>query len=415
MWIRGDETRRRALFAWVLFAIPAASTFGHYLAPNEDVFKGHDWGIIGAFVLALVAFGLWVPFQSRYRWSPFALLFLTLLAVAWIYQLVRTQADGSTFNISASIVLLALLLLTLKPLDKRDLRTSLLVLAYSLAVISIATLILGSIGATPSGFAVSDGGGSRIGVLEAFGYPGRWGGPFGSVNYAAPVGGLLVVIGLTLRRTHRVVLVTVGLLILVLSQGRTALVAVIAAALALALFGGRIERWKHARVIRVASGLLAVLVLILYLITVDPTINGRTTIWGNFFSLFASDPVSGIGSSGVLQFVAENDGALGFVPHTHAHSVLLDGATRYGVVFIALSLGIYGIALVMSARALNSVGSGPLALVIYVIVAGLTETTYSWMYWSTYSAVLTYAVLITAERKPSQRVIQKEAGAVAQE
>lgn len=415
MWTRGDETSRRGQFAWILFAIPAASTFGHYLAPNEDVFKGHDWGIILAFVLALVAFGLWIPFQSRSRWSSLALLFITLLSLAWIYQVLRTQADGSVFNISASIVLFALLLLALKPPEKRDLRLSLLVLAYSLAVISIASLILGSIGATPSGFAVSDGGGSRIGVLEAFGYPGRWGGPFGSVNYAAPVGGLLVVIGLTLKSAHRVVLMTVGLLILVLSQGRAALVALIAAALALALFAERVRRSRFSRLITVAGGLSVGLVLVLYLSRVDPTINGRTTIWGNFISLFATDPVVGVGSSGVLQFVAENDGTPGFVPHTHAHSVLLDGATRYGVGFLLLSSGIYGIALVMSVKALRPVGPGPLALVVYVIVAGLTETTYSWIYWSTYAAVLTYAVLITDETKPSQKVIPKEIGPVAQE
>jgi len=145
-----------------------------------------------------------------------------------------------------------------------------------------------------------------------------------------------------------------------------------------------------------------------YLLGEDPTFNGRTPIWKNFSGLLASNPLFGVSTTGVIDFVVENEGQPGFIPHTHAHSVMLDGATRYGLIFVVLTLAIYALALITSVRALTENGSGPMALTVFVIVSGLAETIYSWNYWSIYVAVLTYVVLISACAKRETYMPEKD-------
>jgi O-antigen ligase len=136
-----------------------------------------------------------------------------------------------------------------------------------------------------------------------------------------------------------------------------------------------------------------------YILGQDPTFNGRTPIWEDFSGLLVSNPIFGVGTTGVIDFVVENEGQPGFIPHTHAHSVLLDGATRYGLIFAALTLAIYALALISSVKALPENGAAPMALTVFVIVSGSAETIYSWNYWSIYLAVLTYVVLVSAAAK----------------
>lgn len=408
-----ETLRYRPVFLWMAFLIPAASIFGHYLAPNQNIFRGHDWGIIAAFALAIVVLFSWIPYQSTGRWPMHVFAFFLLTAGAWAYQVVRTQMDGSLFNLTAFIVPLLFLLLALKLPSKRDLTTALLLLAYSLAVISFLTLLLGTLGLTPSGFAVSDGGGNRVWMLEQFGLVGRWGGPFGSVNYAAPVGGLLLIIGISSRGIHRIILPPAGLLILAMSQGRTALFAVIAALLAVLLWSPRFQRLPHHGSVRLLILALTALGVAGYILGQDPTFNGRTPIWADFSGLLVSNPIFGVGTTGVIDFVVENEGQPGFIPHTHAHSVLLDGATRYGLIFAALTLAIYALALISSVKALPENGSGPMALTVFVIVSGSAETIYSWNYWSIYLAVLTYVVLISAVARRKVSTADRDVGSPA--
>jgi len=403
-----ETLRYKPVFLWLAFLVPAASVFGHYLAPNKDILRGHDWGIIAAFALAIVVFFSWIPYQSTGRWPTHVFAFFLLTAGAWAYQVVRTQMDGSLFNLTAFIAPLLLLLLALKRPSKRDLVTALLLLAYSLAVISFLTLSLGTLGLTPSGFAVSDGGGNRIWMLEQFGLVGRWGGPFGSVNYAAPVGGLILIVGIASRGVHRTILLPAGLLILTISQGRTALFAVTAALLVFFLWSPRFQRLPNHGFIRILILALTALGVAGYILSQDPTFNGRTPIWADFSGLLVSNPIFGVGTTGVIDFVVENTGQPGFIPHTHAHSVLLDGVTRYGLIFGALTLAIYALALISSAKASPENGSGPMALTVFVIVSGSAETIYSWNYWSIYVAVLTYVVLISACAKRETYMPEKD-------
>lgn len=391
--------RRRALYIWVLFFIPAASTFGHYLAPNEPLVKGHDLGIVTAWILAGVAGLLWLPYRRDFLWPRYVLIFLGIVGVAWVYQIIRTQADGSLFNLTAFVVPFVLAMIATKAVSARDLKIAVLALAYSLLTIALLSLLFGSFGLLPDGFAVSDGGGNRLQTLFDLGLT-RWGGPFGSVNYAAPVGGLLVVMGLAFNRGVGLPLTAGGIVILALSQGRTALFATIAATIILFLWSARVRRMRKAVAIRIGVLASFAVMTIAYILIVDPTLAYRTYLWSDYATLFDDSPLVGVGDSGVNALISGTQGSNPVLPiiHNHAHSVLLDAYVRFGLVLVLLGLAMYAMAIYRTFTSIRRIGSGPLALVVYVIVAGLAETIYSWNYWSVYLAVLVWSVLITAAR-----------------
>lgn len=386
--------RARAVFLWILFLIPPASVFGHALAPGRAVFKGHDLGIVVALALTVLAILAWLPYQRQGRWSGISTTFLGLMAAAWCYQVVRTQLDQTLFNLSAFVVPIALALVWSKRASMWDLRIAVLITGYALISISVASLILGKFGWMPDGFAVTDGGEGRFKFLSWIGIPGRWGGPFESVNYASPIGGFLVMLGATQRGWHRWLLVAGGLLVLALGQGRTAMFAVVAGLLVVVLWDPGLSRFRHRSVIRAAVVALAILATTAYLVLLDPTFNGRTPIWSNFLGLLPSNPVFGVGDSGINAFVVAHDADPAFVPHVHAHGVVIDGLVRFGLVMAVLAIAIYIVAVVSAIRDLRRSGNpGPLAIVVFVITAGLTETLHGWQYWSVYSVALIWAVL----------------------
>lgn len=394
--------RTRATFLWIIYAIPAVSVFLHAVAPDQPFFKGQDLGILSSLALTGLAVPLWSLYRRKDRWPRLAMAFLLLLAAAWLYQVVRTQMDQSVFTLAAFCVPVVLLLIMTKAAPRHEFDTAMLVLAYSVVVISVASLVLGRLGWMPDGFVTGDAGGQRFTQLAWLGIPGRWSGPFGSVNLVSPVGGLVLVFGATRRGGHRIALVLGGLLILALGQGRSALIAAAVGLLIVALWSPTVERLRHAVLVRWTSLGAAVIVTVLYVAFIDPTFNGRTPIWTNFLGLLPANPAFGVGESGIVAFVVEMSPTPGFIPHQHAHSVLFDATTRYGLVMALLTLAIFALAIAAGIRDLRHHGPASLAVAVFVIVAGLTETIHSWAYWSTFVAALVWAVAIAEEPHPTQ-------------
>lgn len=130
----------------------------------------------------------------------------------------------------------------------------------------------------------------------------------------------------------------------------------------------------------------------LYIVALDPTLNGRTPIWLDFINLWPQSPIFGIGDSGVSEYITSRIGT-GLITHSHAHSVLLDGLVRFGAVMAVLTLTIFVIALWAGVTGLKTRGPGPLAVAVFVIVAGSAETIHSWKYLSAYLVALTWVVL----------------------
>lgn len=391
---RARWLRNRPVYLWWAFCIPAVAAFGHALAPGAAVFKGHDLGVVLALMAGLLVLFLWLLYRTPLRWSPLTYSVLGLVLLAWAYQVIRTQLDDSLFNLTAFLLPLVLIGILLKPASREDSATAMLTLSYSILVISALSLILGSFDLMPDGFSASDSGYQRLPILGLMGIESRWGGPFGSVNLASPAGGLLVVFGLSLRGWHRAVVATGGMCLLMLGGSRTAMAACIAACLVLLLWSSLVSRLKARVAVRFGVAALFVLVGLAVVLWRDPTLNGRVPIWTEFAPLAITKPLYGVGESGIRGFLSTRAEEPGVILHDHAHSVLMDIFLRYGGVLVVLTLAIYLLALAVAVGRLRSGEVGPLAVLVFVVVAGLAETIHSWNYWSIYVASIVWIAAV---------------------
>jgi O-antigen ligase len=381
-------------FLPILFTIPAMSAYFHSIAPNENVFKGQDWGIWVAFALFVSAVISWLFSQASVPLSPLARVALLFMFTAWLYQVVRIQLDGSLFNLTAFVVPFALIMVSVKPPTFKAVWFSGLTLGYSLIAVSVASILFGVLGFGPDGFDVTDSGGSRIPLLgELLGIETRWGGPFGSVNYAAPIGGLLVVLAFNYNKANRYVFLSSGIVILTLSQARSTVFAVGVALVILALWSAPISRIKNGISLRVIVLVGLAVAYFAYVFFFDRSLNGRATIWVDFGDLWLQSPWFGVGDSGIIDFVNSRDSDPSFVPHQHAHSVLFDELVRFGVPMLFLSVGTFVSALLLSLRSASIDFGRNLAIVVFVLLAGLTETIHSFSYMTAYMCVLLFVVL----------------------
>ena len=392
------SSRRLSLFGtWylpILLSIPAMAVYFHSLAPNENVFKGQDWGTWMAFLLTLLATLSWLAFRDSTRLVSLAKTTLTLMLLAWTYQLISTQIDGSLFNLTAFAVPLAIVMILLKPPRLSEVKMAGLTLGYSLALVSALSLLLGSLGFGPDGFAVTDSGPSRFWVFSDWmGIASRWGGPFASVNLASPVGGLLVVLAFSYKRTHRYMFLFSGFAILMLSQGRSAIIGVAAALVVITMWSPSVARSKYRIPLRLTTFAGLAVGYAGTVLLFDPTAAGRAVIWSNFGNLWLESPITGVGSSGIANFLAREAGTPGFVPHNHMHSVLGDILVRFGAPMLILSLGVFVGATLISTRSASRDSGKNLAIVAFVVLAGLTETIHSFGYFSAYLCALLFVVL----------------------
>lgn len=394
--------RDRAAYAWLAFVIPAIAIFGHALAPGTAVFKAQDLGVVLAIILSAVAVGAWLPYRAQARSPRLVAITIALILVAWLVQVLRIQLDGALFNVTTFCLPLLLLLLALKPPSASDMRLAGLFLFYAVAIIALVSLPLEFLGLMPSGFEGADNGVCRLSVFcDLLNNLNRWAGPFGSVNYAGPMGALLIVYGAAQRRTHAWILVSTGVLVMLLSQGRTAIFAAVAGLAIIILWGSRVSRSPNRRNIRALtlSGLVAVGVL--YIVAIDPTLNGRVAIWGDLLGLWRNKPWTGLGTSGIVENVEQSNG-VGMA--LHAHSVVLDQLVRWGPAQALLTVVILVLIVIAAARALPLAGPGPLAVSIAVIVAGLVETMHDWTYWSIIVAMLVWTLVSWVHDQSDPRI-----------
>ena len=383
--------QERAVFAWLAFLVPPLAIFGHALAPGKAFFKGQDLGIVFALALSGIVILAWIPYRAGARASRLVLITLVTLLIAWLAQVIRIQLDGSLFNISTFCLPLLVVLLLVKIPRALDVRIAGLCLMYGVAIVALVTIPLGLLGWMPNGFEGADNAECRSAVFcDLLGHLNRWSGPFGSVNYAAPIGGLLIVFGAAQRRRHAWFLIATGLLIMFLSQGRSAAFAAIAGVAIVILWGNRVSASPRRRTIRtVAIAALAALA-VLYVFVFDPTINGRVPYWQEFLSMWRDQPWTGIGTSGVNDYMNAHGGT---ATVSHAHSVLIDQLVRWGPVLALLSVAVFVLVVITAARAVRWAGPGPIAIAVAVILSGLVETVHDWTYWSTYVALLVWAAL----------------------
>jgi len=256
---------------------------------------------------------------------------------------------------------------------------------FALITISVLSLILGGVGTTLNGFYGIDSSVSRIPIIsDLFGIENRWAGPFGSVNYAGPVGGLILISAFAFKGKCRLALSLGGLAILMLSQARTSIVAVLLAFLVLLLFSSPLIRSSRSTVYRTLLVASTASALFFYVLLIDPSLNGRTPIWSGFFGLFLDEPITGVGYSGVGNYISLHISDPGFIPHNHAHSIYLDIAARFGLPALLLTLSLFAITLWVSWQNRHLDAGTGLALCVYILAAGIAETIFSWQYITIY-------------------------------
>jgi len=383
--------RSRAVYVWVAFVIPPIALFSHALSPGTAVFKGQDLGVLVALGLTVVAVIAWLPYRAQGRMPALVVVTLSAVLAAWLIEILRTQADGSLFNTSSFCLPVLVMLLLLKPPAADDVRLAGLGLFSMVAIIAILSLPLGILGVMPNGFEGADNGVCRLSVLcDLVNNLNRWSGPFGSVNYAAPMGAVLIVYGAVQRRPLAWFLIGAGVLVMVLSQGRTALFAAVAGLAVVVLFSRRVAQSPRRRAIRIGSVLGLLFAGLMYMLIFDPSLNGRVGIWEDLLRLWRTDPWTGLGTSGISANVEQ---AQGVGMALHGHSVILDQLIRWGPGQALLTITILVLILIAAAHALPTAGRGPLAVAVTVVVAGLVETMHDWTYWSIILAMLVWALV----------------------
>jgi len=390
--------------------LPALSIYAHSIAPSKSVFKGQDLGILLGIAGGLLIFLLWITYQGRMS-DKRTQLFLFIVSVTWVYSIARTQFDGSLFNVTFFLLPEIALLIGLKGLTKQSVQIGGLCLAYSLIFVALLNLVLAPFGIGPDGFHIADSAVTRLPIItDLLGLDTRWGGPFGSVNIAGPIGGFIFVYGFTqVNRTHKFALIFGGGTFLLLSQARTSVMAVIIALAIYFLWSPRICTSLHRVQVRISVFTALFVGFLVYIVLLDPTLNGRIQIWQDFLALWRTEPLLGVGSNGVSTFVQNRLEIPGLITHNHAHSVLIDGLMRYGLIMLILTLVILSIAIVVGITALPSIGPSSLAITFYVISAGLTETIFDWIYWGALVAPLFLAVLLGATSRSEEIALpQKE-------
>jgi len=378
-----------------LFLVPVAANFGNSLAPGQAIFFGQGWGILASFVLAGVAICMWL-FTSQHsdEWTNPQKAFLILMGIAWGYQTVSTYLDHQAFNYSAFLLPLTAILLLLKKPTNEMIVQAFKWFLNGLVLIALISLTLGFIDLYPSGFEAADSGSSRVPVLgDLFGINTRWAGPFASVNLAAPVGGLLVVAGLTMQGITRPISIGGGILILLLSQGRTSIFATLVGISIVVMYSKRFQTLNHRTVFRIFIALTLALFLMIYIFFADRTLAARTYIWENFILLFWTQPMTGIGTSGLEQYIALGGESVNSILYSHGHNVMIDIGTRYGIFLLLLTLGLLTIPLLITWRSRDVTNGGPLALMAFVIFAGLAETIHDWQYLSIFTVAIFYAAI----------------------
>jgi len=187
------------------------------------------------------------------------------------------------------------------------------------------------------------------------------------------MGALLVIIGLIRWTRSSLVFVGVGVLTLVLTDGRAPEGSVVVALAVLLLFSKSPGVSRIPRILRYVAAVLLLVCSSAFTLGGAAGLTGRQVIWSDFITLWRSSPWLGIGTTGITAHLNVTNG------FTHAHNMFLDELVRNGV-FVALAvLCVLGIGMVLPVRAALQGFAGPLALLSAYLVLCFTEVRNDWM------------------------------------
>lgn len=282
--------------------------------------------------------------------------------------LVMFVTYGELFSVLTFLTPLAILLLLLFPPDSRELSRATVFYAVLTLTLVLLTFAAHWTGIRP----FREDFKSRIpfAILD-INY--RWESFFGDANQAGTVLSAIVLIGVYRSGKAGWLIATVSSLFLLLTQSRTAIVALAVGLGLLIVLRARLFRENK------YIGWLSVICLVALAAAVsflnDPTLNGRIPIWREYVALWATSPILGLGTSEIQTNVPYLTGYA-----QDAHSVLLDSLVRFGLPIFFLGCLVFSVIAWIMLAAPRTLRGFPAALFITLAISFFSYTTFSWIY-----------------------------------
>lgn len=363
----------RAYLGVILAGIPLG-LLGNYLSPGIAVLKGQSLAILLPLSCAGIAFALWMLYRPRNPQNLYGRLVPMSLLLVWAAVFALEVRDGQGYNYLTFLVPILCLMLLAKGVDRQGAEVAGLILAWATITICLcwfgreALLDEGELSQyltirLPSGTVVAAGQ--------------RWEGPFGNPNYAGPALAMTALFALSRSGWSRILLMLFTLTFLVLSGSRSALVGLVVGVLVLWFGKSKPQPPWGWRLLRKAIVPLLLASIVLTVVWIDPTVNGRTMIWTQYWEWWRSSAWVGVGTSQISDEIGSNSIPPWFV---HAHNFLLDPAGRFGLAAVIPILLFLGSSVLLAIRCAMRREMLPLALAAAFITIGIVEVHGSWAY-----------------------------------
>ncbi len=364
-----------APYLTAVFVTPVIVQFTQYLFPGRSVLGAQSFSTVLALLGTSISLALWFLYRPRRLWPLLFQVFMGALLAVWVFALVMANIHGDAFNLTALLAPLFLLMVWLKRPQSRDVWRAGDALAWSLIAIAVAAQLLDWMGLRE----LRHDFWNRLPFIDQIIGPiARWEGPFGSSNLAGPIGAFLVAYGLFRCGWSRWAMVFTGGVIVFMSDSRTGYLGLLVALFAAILFRPSIGRYRMTGVRRAVLFAVAVGAFVALVVALDPTVNGRTTVWSLFWNLFSSSPFVGVGGEGITSAI-QGDALLdGWA--THGHNILVDPLARFGVFGVAALLVGVSSALVLTFRSARAGQQSGLVLLACFLAVGVTEDVVDWRY-----------------------------------
>ncbi len=324
-----------------------------YIRLSESISIGRPLSVLVGGVGASVTTLLWLKYRPTCTWTANFNLFFLFIGATWVSVTVLSFTQGSPFDVSLLGVPLVLVMIWAKPVPLGVVLRAIDLWAMSIVGLSVTYLVLQWAEFVVTSGPLGDPYLRRWEIVTPFGtIIERWAGPFGNVNFSGPLGAVILVYGITRSGIVRRVSVVGGLLILVLSESRSAFGAAIVGVATLILIRLTEVRGRH-RIL--STGLAAVTALPLVgLFLLDTDLNGRLPIWADYLKAWWEQPILGLRNSGGI-------GGIG-------HNVFIDTAYQFGLVGLIPMLCAFAVLSIMAARTLRYGPAYALPMVATLIV-----------------------------------------------
>lgn len=349
-----------------------------YFTPGLPTIRSHSPGIWIAWVTLAIAAVAWLlaPWRlPRGRWIQ---IFLGITLIAWLGRWLLAQTHGDLLDLTIWLYPAVVLMLWTKFPDLRTLRTSLMTLGWVGSILLIWTRASELFGLVPMAPISPDLVAFEVGeywlpLAGWLGPEGRWPGPMGGTAYTGALGALLLVLAFALRGKSSWVFGSVGVVVLLLTSSRGAIAAAGAGVAVAVLFSDwrPLRSWSfRVRALFAALGSAVVLALV---VRTNIGLTGRTSFWIDFLELWQVSPLIGVGTSGY------QEGTQATAVSGTAHSLYIDELARNGLMGFLLLLAGLTVAIIMALQSARIGVSGPLAMLIALLVLGIVNTPFSWL------------------------------------